>query len=52
MRLQSDLQKLRDYCAQVEAFQANQEKKYSELDDELNRTGKRKHSFLSTFLLI
>ncbi|XP_019722580.1 kinetochore protein NDC80 homolog isoform X1 [Hippocampus comes] len=37
MRLQSDLHKLRDYSAQVEAFQANQEKKYSELDDELNR---------------
>ncbi|KAM9821953.1 kinetochore protein NDC80 homolog [Syngnathus typhle] len=36
MKLQSDLQKLRDYHAQLEAFQANKEKKYSELGDELN----------------
>nr|XP_061804257.1 kinetochore protein NDC80 homolog [Nerophis lumbriciformis] len=36
MRMQSDLQKLGDYHAQVEAFQTNQEKKFLELDEELN----------------
>ncbi|XP_077417839.1 kinetochore protein NDC80 homolog [Vanacampus margaritifer] len=36
MRLQSDLQKLRDYHVNLDAFQAQREKECLELDDELN----------------
>ncbi|XP_077572024.1 kinetochore protein NDC80 homolog isoform X2 [Stigmatopora nigra] len=44
MRMESDLQKLHDYHANVEAYQTNQEKKCLELVDELNHAVSRLES--------
>ncbi|XP_077379066.1 kinetochore protein NDC80 homolog [Festucalex cinctus] len=44
MRLQSDLQKLRDYHVNLDAFQAQREKECLELDDELNHAGSTQES--------